>query len=324
MRSINMNAMIYFEAVARHARVNIAAEELMVSPSAVSQTIKKLEQKLGLLLFRRIKRRLVLTEEGERLYQSASEALQILRDAQARMTTHHHLSQKLVIRVASSFGVRWLGPRLPDFVRNNPWIDLHVDATSELTDFEKENVDLEIHYGVTPAPGLHSQPLVTDQVLPMCAPHFADLASQEDLKHRLTTTKLIHTVKAKIRWRAWLDLHGLQDVQDDHGMLFDRSSMSIQMAVDRLGVVLETATLTLTELRTGRLVPLAPDLGCLSFPAYWLTCPARHLNRRAVTAFVAWITQQAHAHEKSKTRLLTALGAGTFRAYDFRSKLHRP
>ena len=312
-RPVNMNAILYFEAVARHSRVNLAAEELMVSPSAVSQQVKSLEEQLGVLLFRRVKRGLVLTEEGERFYGSANKALGLLRDAQDRAQRTRE-SRRLVIRVAASFGVRWLGRRLADFVHKNPGIELHVDATSEITDFEKESVDLEIRYGPEPPDGLHAESLITDMVLPMSTPRIA-AAAEVGMEECLSATQLIHTVKAFATWRDWLDRQGLYDIDGNHGLRFDRSSMSLQAAVDGLGIVLETATLAMDELRNGQLVPLAPHAGTLTFPTYWLSCPVRHLNRRAVKAFATWIAAQAAAHEAEKRQLLASLGTDMETAY---------
>ena len=313
-RPPNMNTIVYFDAVARHSRVNLAAKELLVSPSAVSQQIKSLEEQLGVLLFRRINRRLVLTEKGERLYHSAAQALKLLRTAQTHVSrAREHRS--VVIRVSASFGVRWLGRRISEFVADAPEIDLHVDATSELTDFEKESVDLEIRYGPEPLSGLHSQSLIVDRVMPLCAPRLAQKALEIGHEDVLSSTRLIHTVKATIQWREWLDLQGLEAVDDRHGLRFDRSSMSLQAAKDGLGVVLETATLAMDELKERSLVPLSPELGYIAFPTYWLSCPARHLNRRAVKTFADWVIQQAEAHEEEKSLLLASLGVTTEHPY---------
>ena len=303
-----MNRMMYFEAVARHSRINVAAEELRVSPSAVSQQIKMLEERLGVALFRRIRRRLVLTEEGERLYLSAHRALSMLRDAETQIT-RRPAHRGLIIRVSPSFGVRWLSPGLAEFIAAHPDIDLHVDATSELTDFEKENVDLEIRYGLEAPQGLYGKGLIVDTVLPLAAPGFASAAADgAGLETVLAGARLIHTVKAEISWRHWLDHHGLKAVDASRGLKFDRSSMALQAARDGLGVVLETATLAINELRAGVLAPLAPKKGCLVFSAYRLVCPARHLDRRAVGAFARWVEAHAAAREKEKRQLLKSLG----------------
>lgn len=310
MRFPNINAIVYFEAVARHSSVNRAAAELLVSRSAVSQQIKTLEQRMGVALFRRIRRRLVLTEEGERLFKAADQALALLRE------THNTISlardyRSLTIRVSSSFGVRWLSPQLADFVAAHPHLDLRIDATSELSDFEKENIDVDIRYTVDMPEGLHCQALVTDYVLPLCAPKLAaraKRAGKDGAAHVLARARLIHTVKADIKWHEWLDLHGMDAAQASHGLYFDRSSMSLKAAEDELGVVLETATLAMNELRAGKLLPLAPQLGALAIESYYLVCPVKHLSNRYVKAFIAWLEEKVKTHEVEKKRLMKSLG----------------
>ncbi|CCN83212.1 putative Bacterial regulatory protein, LysR [Vibrio nigripulchritudo SFn27] len=306
-RHLNMNAVMYFEAVARHSRVNLAAEELQVSPSAVSQQIKTLEEQMGVMLFRRVKKRLILTEQGERFYHAASGSIRMIKDAQIRLTNQREY-QRLMIRVSASFGVRWLSKRLSHYVQSNPDMDLHIDATSELTDFDKEKVDLEIRYGLAPPPTLYSQSLITDRVLPMCSPEFAQKNQGESPSELLASSSLIHTVKAEVTWRHWLQAKKIADVDDLHGLRFDRSSMSLQAAKDGLGVVLETATLAMEELKSGTLVPLFPDLGTLDFETYWLICPARYLNHTSVKRFVQWIESEANQHESEKQSVLATLG----------------
>ncbi len=313
MRDVALNGMIYFEAVARHSRVTTAAEELSVSPSAVSQQIKSLEESLGIKLFRRVKRRLVLTEAGEQLYRSTTEALSILREAR-RQVTHQRENRKLILRVSASFGTRWLGYRFAKFATANPLWDLHVDATPELTEFEKENVDLDIRYGSGNWPGLYTEAILHDDVLPLCSPDYC--RSQErslgDPTDVLKSVRLIHTVKAKLTWKWWLQRHGLDLADPSAGLRFDRSSMSLQVARDGAGVVLETATLAMEELGSGALVPLFPELGAAHFPAYWIICPNRHLNRRYVSVFCDWLREEAAEHEEHRKDLLMSLGCSHF------------
>jgi LysR family glycine cleavage system transcriptional activator len=307
MKPLNMNAIMYFEAVARHARIGLAANELLVSSSAVSQQIRALEERIGVLLFRRVKRRLVLTEEGERLYMSANEAMKLLRDGQANITRKYQ-HRNLVIRVPSSFGIIWLTTQIADFVSHFPDINLHVDATPSLTDFERENIDIEIRYGLHQPTGLHNQPLMTDRVLPLCSPRQLSRYRTNDPAKRLKMVRLIHTTKADIKWPAWLALNEITVKQNGHELKFDRSAMSLSAACDNLGVTLETATLALEEIKSGTLVPFAPELGTLDFPAYRLACPARHLNRRAVSSFIEWITTRVKKFEKERDRVLLAAG----------------
>ena len=308
MRNVALNGMIYFEAVARLSRVTTAAEELLVSSSAVSQQIKNLEELLGVKLFRRVKRRLVLTEEGERLYSSTNEALRILREARQEITQKGSRC-KLNLRVSASFGVHWLGPRIAGFIEENPEWDLHIDATPELTDFEKEYVDLDIRYGSVKSPLLYSEAIIHDAVLPLCSPAFRKerLNTTTDPSEILRESRLIHTIKANMKWGWWLKQHGIKEVDANAGLKFDRSTMSLRVAMDGVGVVLETATLAMDELREGTLVPLFPEFGVFRFPAYWLACPRRHLDRRYVNVFCEWLRQEAQEHEKSVKALLQSL-----------------
>lgn len=310
-RDLNLNSILYFEAVARHSRVTTAAEELSVSTSAVSQQIRALETALGVTLFRRLKRRLVLTEEGERLFVSATEALRLLRDTRDRITRRHE-QRSLIMRVSISFGVSWLGPRIAGFIDSNPLWNVHVDGTQAITDFEKEAVDLDIRYGLGEWRGLYCEPIVNDVVLPLCRPGYP-FSAQPDASpvERLAQVRLIHTVHGRIGWEWWLRRHGFNHIDTSGGLRFDRSFMALQAAREGAGVALESATHAIDDLRSGALVPMFPDLGGMSFPAYWLVCPNRHLSRRAVNGFLDWLRLEAAEHMVQKQRLLTSLGCVT-------------
>ncbi len=309
MRDLALNAMVYFEAVARRSLITHAAQELMVSPSAVTQQIKALEDRFGVHLFRRVKRRLVLTEEGERLFEATTQAFALLSDARNKIERRHE-SRKLILRVSPSFGTCWLSPRLASYARLNPDVDVHIDATTDLTDFEIETADLDLRYGKGDWPGLFSEALLFDCVLPMCSPDYAaNLRSKGHTPaEQLSEARLVSTIKARWQWDKWLAVHGLVAAGAGGRLLFDRSSMSLQMAKDGVGVVLETATLAMPELQAGLLVPLLPALGAVRFAAYWLTCPQRHLYRQTVREFREWLWMNAEIHEAEKNQLLDDLG----------------
>lgn len=313
MHGLALNKIIYFEAVARHSRITTAATELFVTSSAVSQQIKQLEEALGVQLFRRIKRRLVLTEEGERLYKSANEALTILNSAHQQIARTKD-SFKFILRVSASFGVIWLGPRIASFVAQNPLWDLHIDATPELTDFEKENVDLDVRYGHKYSSGLYCEPIIHDAVLPMCSPEYRPYINNKKgcVVTMLQECRLIHTVKSRISWDKWLKVNEIKDVDTRSGLRFDRSSMALQSAKNGAGIVLESATLAMEELRNQTLVPAFPELAILRFPAYWMICPANHVNRNVSKIFMNWLIQEASLHEQNKKQILAALTSLNF------------
>lgn len=302
-RHPNLNSYLFFEAVARRGTLTKAADELSVSPSAVSQQIKLMEQQMGLKLFRRQGRALSLTLEGEQLFQASSAAIRILRDARRNLGQTRD-SYRLALRVSPSFGVRWLGPRLSDFVSRYPEWKLRVDAAPDPTDFDREIIDLDIRYGTGDWAGLSTSPLTNDVVLPLCAPGYRERLGRPGL----TAARLIDSARALCQWDRWLFETGIEGVANDKSLLIDRSSMALQLALDGTGVVLESLTLAARELATGALVPLCPDQPALEFPAYWITCPHRHVSRRAVRVFSAWLTEQAEAHEAEVAALLQGLG----------------
>ena len=304
-RPTNLNSYLYFETVARRGTIARAAEELSVSTSAVSQQIKLLEQRLGIRLFRREGRLLSLTLEGEQLFQASTTALRMLSDA-GRHLGKTRETFRLNLRVTPSFGVRWLGPRLWDFIARYPDWDLRVDAAPDPTDFDREVMDLDIRYGTGDWAGLTARPVARDLVLPLCSPHYLDgLDRSGSIAATLDRARLIDSARAICQWDVWLHHHGLSATSNRKSILMDRSSMALQLALDSAGVVLESLALALPEVAEGRLVPLAPQTPVLAFPAYWAICPARNLNRRAVKLFLDWLDDQVIAHETDLARVLT-------------------
>ncbi len=305
-RDPSLNTMIYFESVARHGRVARAAEELHVSASAVSQQIKQLEENLGITLFRREKRQLSLTQEGEQLYMAATSAFTALRDARKSISRQRE-SHQIIMRASPSFAVRWLGPRLSDFIAKHPTWDFRVDASPDPSNFEREVVDLDLRYGRGNWPGLHCEPIIYDYLMPMCSPAYLYELKQRTctVDERLAEARLIDSIKTTMQWENWLARHRIQRRSDNSALRFDRSSMAIQQAANGLGVVLDSTTLAQEELAEGSLVPLAPELGAIRFPAYWIVSPARHQSRRLVKVFSEWIKMEAEQHTREVEKYLS-------------------
>ncbi|GAB5467455.1 MAG: LysR substrate-binding domain-containing protein [Rhodospirillales bacterium] len=304
-RTPKLNAYLYFETVARCGAITRAAKELSVSPSAVSQQIKLLEQQMAIKLFRKEGRKLSLTLEGEQLFQASSSALRILRDA-ARNLGATRESRRLSLRVSPSFGVRWLGPRLSDFATRHPDWDLRIDAAPDPTDFDVEVMDLDIRYGLGTWQGFFAEPVTADYVLPLCSPDYRDRALAEggDLWAQV---RLIDSARALCQWDFWLARNAIA-ARNEKTILMDRSSMALQLALDGMGVVLESLALASQEVRSGTLVPLVPATPVVAFDAYWLICPTRHLTRKAVRVFRAWLEREIAGHEALVAEILAAHG----------------
>lgn len=292
MSDLKFKSMAHFEAVARLGGVAKAAQELQVTPSAVSQQLRLLEHQLGVRLFQREKRHLSLTIDGERLYQTTTQAFESIREVRNAIVRQRE-SFQLSLRVSPSFGEKWLAPRLAEFSKDYPTWNLRVDATPNFSDFETEVIDLDLRYGDGGWAGLYSHCVVNDLILPMCSPSYlAELQGlSPDPREQLRRARLIDSVKAYFRWDYWLPRNGVQGARMTYPYRFDRSSMSVQLAKDGAGVVLESTSIAFEDLVSGALVPVSNAFDAIEFPSYWLVCPSRHMNRRAVRLFSEWVSQ---------------------------------
>ncbi|WP_319530868.1 LysR family transcriptional regulator [uncultured Cohaesibacter sp.] len=309
MRDINIKATEYFEAVARLGSVTKAAEELGVSPSAVSQQVRLLETQFGVQLFRREKRKLMLTEDGDRLFQTTTQAFSAIRNARNAIARQRDL-RGLILRTSPSFGVRLLGPRIYSFLSQNPEWSLRVDAAPDFTSFETEAVDFDIRYGLGGWAGLAERCVMSDLVLPMCSPEYLEelKAISPDPIEQLHHARMIDSAKTLFRWDLWLASNSIDIPELHYQLRFDRSSMSIEMAKQGGGLALESVTLCLPDLESGLLVPFCLDFPVVEFPAYWFVCPPRHFNRRIVNRFAEWLTKECREHEDMTRGFLERIG----------------
>lgn len=309
MRDLNLKAMEHFEAVARLGTVTKAAEELGVSPSAVSQQITALEAQLGVRLFRREKQRLVLTLDGDRMFQTVTQAFGAIRNARSAVA-HQRDLRNLTIRVSPSFGVRWLGPRIGSFAAENPDWNIRVDATPDFSAFDTETVDFDLRYGTGGWSGLTVIPVMHDLVLPLCSPDYLARLQKisEDPLEQLAGARLIDSVKTLYRWDLWLAGNRITLPDLTYQFRFDRSSMAIEMAKQSSGIALDSVTLCLGEIERGELVPFSTNFHVIDFAAYWFVCPPRHLNRRVVKRFSEWLAKTSAAHDAAARSFLAARG----------------
>ena len=264
-------------------------------------------------LFRREKKRLILTIDGDRLFQTTTQAFRAIRNARSAIARQREV-RNLTLRVSPSFGVRWLGPRIAEFAAQNSEWNIRVDATPDFTAFETEIVDLDLRYGLGGWTGLVVNCVMHDFVLPMCSPDYLAQLRQvsDDPVQQLGAARLIDSVKTLYRWDLWLASNRIDLPKLNYPFRFDRSSMSIEMAKQGGGLALDSVNLCLPELERGELVPLSPDFAVINFPAYWFVCPPRHLNRRIVKRFSTWLSQTCEDHEQRVRALLEAQGC-TFR-----------
>lgn len=252
---ITLKSIQAFEAAARLSSFALAAEELFVTPSAISHQIKLLEEQIGVPLFHRVHRSVVLTDAGQRYAQEISAAF--VKIAQATKSVgRSEKSDILTIHCTPSLAAQWLMPRLARFSSAHPDIDVRVNASTEAADLMGLQADLDIRYGKTRVqpPGTMSIPLPTETIVPLCSPDLMTkkhpIRTFDDLNHYT----LIHSESCLVGWRDWAAQHKRSRLDVTRGPRFDRSFMSVNAAVDGLGVCLESLILVERELQTGRLV----------------------------------------------------------------------
>jgi LysR family glycine cleavage system transcriptional activator len=294
-----LNALRAFEAAARHLNFSRAADELSVTPGAVSQQIQNLEDYVGAPLFRRTPRGLLLTDAAQTALPALREAFDRLAEAASLLTAAVD-GRRLTLTAAPSFAAKWLVPRLGKFESLHPQVDVWLSAGMDLVDLAAGEVDVAIRYGAGRYPGLETTRLLGETVLPVVSP---DLLTQTPLNepNDLTRHILLHDGSPEPDdscpdWPMWLAARGVKGVDGARGPRFNQSSLVIEAAVNGRGVALAKRTLAQADLEAGRLVAPIQISTAVDF-AYYLVHPKAKGRLPQVKAFIAWITAEAEAHE---------------------------
>lgn len=289
-----------FEAASRLGSFAAAAQELLVTPSAISHQIRQLEQEIGVPLFHRVHRSIVLTDKGRRYAEQIAEAFGTL-EAATRSVEQRGKSDILTIHSVPSFATQWLMPRLSRFSARQADIDLRLNASVSLIDLASGEADFDIRYGtVFPAAGVTTMPFPEEMVLVLCTPALArgkhPIRKPSDLQHHT----LIHSEVNLYSWRDWSRQHGDIPLDLARGPRFDRSFMAISAAVDGAGVCLESRLMVERELDSGRLV--APfGLSGPKISGHSLAFLRSKSNVPKIRAFREWLFEQLDASVGSMT-----------------------
>jgi len=298
-----LNALKAFEAAGRHLSFTKAADELHVTPAAISHQVKALEDLLGVPLFRRLARRLLLTDAGQRLLPGIGSGFDRLAGAVDDLRGLEE-NGVLTVSVMHSLAARWLVPRLDRFNRIHPEINLLVSSTVRLVDFARDNIDVAIRYGLGTWPGLRADLLHAEELFPVCSPALVDgshpLRTADDLRHfTLLHDQFWSTISFDDYpdWSAWLTAAGVRDIDVGRGLNLTPSELVIQAAIEGQGVALGRSFLVESAHADGRLVrPFE-----LSIPvdyAYYVVCPEAAADRPKVAAFREWAIAEAAEQER--------------------------
>ncbi|QEX20944.1 transcriptional regulator [Hypericibacter adhaerens] len=286
-----LSALRLFEAAGRLQSFKLAADELHLTPSAVSHGILTLERWLGTALFERRTNGVVLTAAGKDYLAFVSEALAMIAVGTRRLPNargHRHVS----ISAAPTFASRWLLPRLGDFRTRHPDIAIAIDTSHRVMGFPVDNVDLAVRMARAPWPDLASTCLFTERLVPVCAPAFRDRHKKRGRRLDLAALPLLHVTSAAEDWAAWLAAAGLSDIDLSTGLSFDTVHMATDAAAAGLGIAIGRRPLIDPELAAGHLVEAAtPTVDATT--GYWLVEGPEADARPELRAFAEWLKQAA-------------------------------
>ena len=294
-----LNALRAFEAAARHLNFSRAADELTVTPGAVSQQIQNLEDYVGAALFKRTPKGLLLTDAAQTALPALREAFDRLAEAASLLTAAVD-GRRLTLTAPPSFAAKWLVPRLGAFEQGHPQVDVWLSAGIELVDLTAGEVDVAIRYGSGRYPGLEVRRLLNETVIPVISPELLKeqpLERPEDLKNHV----LLHDGSPDLDdscpdWAMWLAARGVRGVDGLRGPRFNQSSLVIEAAANARGVALAKRTLAQADLEAGRLVAPLQIATAVDF-AYYLVHPKAKGRLPQVKAFISWIEDEARTHE---------------------------
>ncbi|NNE83902.1 MAG: transcriptional regulator GcvA [Alphaproteobacteria bacterium] len=304
-----LNGLRAFEAAARNLSFAKAAAELHVTPAAVSYQIRALETQLGVKLFRRLNRAIVLTDAGARAFPGVRDGFEELHRAVGRIGTPARTDRVVMVTMAPHFAAKWLAPRLARFVERYPKIDLRIGASMTNIDLTTDQADVAIRYNLGDNEGLVAEKLMNESATPMCRPELLagdpPLRTPADLaRHTLIHDDILLRLWPNTPgWSKWLALAGLPELDAGAGLHFDHPDHCLDAAIEGSGVVLGRRAIASRDLEQGRLV--APFDLDLPFPGgiYSMTTEEKASNPN-VKAFRDWLREEAF-----KTPMGVALAA---------------
>ncbi|MDO6497229.1 DNA-binding transcriptional regulator DsdC [Photobacterium sanguinicancri] len=268
-----------------------AAEILCLTQSAVSHKIKNLEDSLGVQLFIRQTRKLLLTEEGKRLKgvvaQNFGDIAHELRDLKTL-----ELSGDFNVSVPPTFAQTWLLPRLKHFIDKYPALRFHLRTRNDLVDFQTESFDCAIYFGHGKYAGLHSEKLMDESMVPVCSPQYAAQNHLHNNPEQLMVCTLLHDAAPWARagrndeWQYWAQTNGIE--LPENSCTFDRADLALQAAENGLGIAMGRHSFVDQQLKDGRLV-VPFDMAVQSPLSYYVVCRQDATISPRIKAFQTWL-----------------------------------
>lgn len=287
------------EAAGRHLNFTRAADELGLTPAAVSYQIKEIEDQLGLVLFTRTSRSIRPTKAGELVLEAAAEALDVLGRAVVRARRMERGGSQLRVSADAQFAAKWLMRRVESFREAHPDIELRFDISSDLRDFEQDDVDVAVRFGAGKYAGLAAHRLFDDVLGPVCSPTLLRSGPPIREPRDLLNYTLAHIEWSRQgitwpNWPMWMAAAGVEDFDDSRTVVFGTSSELLQAALEGSAVVLAESAMVAGDLAEGRLVqPLELSLRLAPEFAYFLVYPQSATDDPRIAVFRDWILAEA-------------------------------
>lgn len=286
-----LGALRAFEAAARLASFKRAADELSVTPTAISHQVRLLEEQLGVRLFERQTRRVALTAEAALLYPVLRDGFDAFAEAVAAIAARRQ-RRALTLSATLSFTAKWLVPKVASFRAAQPQLDLRLHASDDPVDLAAGVADAAIRYGRGPYPGLVAERLIENRFAPVCNPRLGLRRPRDLREHALLHSEWRHPTADTPTWRNWCALAGVEGLDVEAGLRFTDESHAIQAAIAGHGVALLSLALVADDLAAGTLVqPFEPELALQGYP-HWLVYP-QGAPRAEVLALRDWLRAQA-------------------------------
>lgn len=290
-----LNALRAFEAAAKHLSFKKAADDLGVTPAAISQQIRTLEDYLDVRLFRRSNRGLILTERAQMSLAPLRDGFELL-DSAVEMIRDTGQSDTLRVSVSPSLAGKWLVPRLNRFYEENSKVIVKINASMDITDFKDGEADLAIRYGNGNYPGLHVEPLLKESIIAVCSPTLlteSGKISPEDIA-QLTVIYDDNSMEGDgaPSWAMWQKAAGIEVVGGQRALHFNQTSLAIEAAIAGKGIALAKSSIAEGDIKAGRLARVFDAELPVNF-AHYIVCPKQNLRIKNVKAFIDWIKEEA-------------------------------
>lgn len=295
-----LNALRAFDAAARHMSFKHAADDLSVTPAAISQQIRSLEDFLGVELFRRTNRSLILTEAAQLSLAPLKEGFEKMESA-VDILTDSKSSTVIKVSVSPSFASKWLVPRLASYYARRPDAIVKISATMQVTDFQADDMDIAIRYGLGNYEGLHSEEILRETIFPVCSPNLLEGKAATPcavLEHTLIHDDSTVEDESAMSWAMWLKAAGVKAPDGMPALHFNTHALAIEAAVAGRGIALARSAIAQEDIKAGRLIKPFGEEVPINF-AHHIVCPKEKLKNERVQDFIDWIWEEVEKKDNA-------------------------